>query len=215
MHLAAGLFLLLVSAAPALRAQRAPVEIERLELDAHLDPDQQVISAKANLTLRNHSGEHLEVVELFIPGPLGAGAQVGRAWDYHGQLAFRADPVEANESQQIQVALRAPLKPGGKQRIVVSYTLALNGMPNSPAGTTLSERHAQLASAGWYPAPAVSSPPRHILLAVRLPRDWRVRALAKPKRVLQGVATASYEVTIKNAAADAVLFRADAPGAPE
>ena len=214
-RLAAGLFLLLVSAAPALQAQRAPVEIERLELDAHLDPDQQVISAKANLTLRNRSGDHVEVVELFIPGPVGARAQVERAWDYHGQLAFRSDLVEANQSQQIQVALRSPLKPGGKQRIVVSYTLALSGLLNSPTSTALSEKHAQLASAGWYPAPVVSAPPRHIFLAVRLPKDWRVWALAKPRRVLEGTAMASYEATIKNAAADVVLFRASAPTAPE
>lgn len=215
MRLVAGLFFLLAAAAPALQAQRAPVEIERLELDAHLNPDQQVISAKANLTLRNRSGNHVEVVELFIPAPLGARAQVERAWDYHGQLAFRADPVEGNQSQQIQVALRSPLKPGGKQRVVVSYTLALSGLLNSPTSTVLSEKHAQLASAGWYPAPAVSAPPRHILLAVRLPKDWRVWALAKPKRVLQGAAIASYEVTIKNAAGDVVLFRASASAAPE
>ncbi len=215
MRVGLGLLLLLASAPFALEAQRAPVEIEKLQLDVHLDPDEQVLSAKANLVLRNRSGNHVEVVELFIPGPLGARAQVERAWDYHGQLAFRGDPVETNQSQQIQVALRSPLKPGGKQRIVLSYTLALNGLPNSPTGTALSPKRAQLAAAGWYPAPAVSAPPRHILLAVRLPKEWRVWALAKPKRVLEGTAMASYEVTIKNALADVVLFRAAAPAAPE
>jgi len=211
---AAALFLLLAAPA-ALPAQRTPVEIERLELDVHLDPDKQVLSAKANLTLRNRSGSHVEVVELFIPTPLGLRAHAERAWDYHGQLAFRGDPVEANQSQQIQVALRSPLKPGGKQRIVVSYTVDLSGLPNSPDATALSEDRAQLASVGWYPAPALSAPPRHILLTVRLPKDWRVWALAKPKRVLQGVAMASYEVNLKNAPADVVLFRASAPSAPD
>lgn len=198
-----------------LHAQRAPVEIERLELDVRLDPVEQALSAKANLVLRNRSGNHVEVVELFIPGPLGARAEVERAWDYNGQLAFRADAVGTNQSQQIQVALRAPLKPGGKQRIVVSYTIALSGLPNSPTGTALSPQRAQLAATGWYPAPALSAPAPHILLAVRLPKNWRVWALAKPKRVLEGEVMASYEVTIKNAAADAVLVRAAATGSPE
>ena len=211
----AALVFLLLSAPAALRAQRAPVEIERLELDVHLDPEQQVLSAKANLTLRNRSGQHLEVVELFIPGPLGARAQVERAWDYHGQLAFRGDPVEANQSQEIQVALRAPVKPGGKQRIVVSYTISLSGLPNSPTATALSSERAQLAATGWYPAPAVSAPPRHILLAVRLPKDWRVWVPSKPRRVFDGTAVANYDVTVKNAPADAVLFRAAAPNQPE
>ena len=167
------------------------------------------------MVLRNQSANHVEVVGLLIPGPLGARAVIERAWDYHGQLAFRADPVETNQSQQIQVALRSPLKPGGKQRIVVSYTLALDGLPNSPNSTAISTQRAGLAATGWYPAPAVAGPPPHIRLSVRLPRDWRVWALAKPKRVLEGQASASYEMTIKNAPADALLFRAAAPESPD
>ncbi|MCI0403266.1 MAG: hypothetical protein L0212_07055 [Acidobacteria bacterium] len=191
------------------------MEIERLGLDVRLDPAEQALSAKANLLLRNRGANHVEVVDLFIPAPLGTRTVVERAWDYHGQLAFRADPVEANQSQQIQVALRSPLKPGGKQRIVISYTMALSGLPNSPTGTALSPQRAGLAATGWYPAPAVSAPPSHIFLSVRLPKEWRVWALAKPKRVLQGQASASYEMTIKNAAADALLFRAAATDSPD
>jgi hypothetical protein len=208
--------LLLIVAAPlTLHAQRAPVEVEEARLDVRLDPEEQAISAKANLVLRNLGTTHVDLVNLFIPAPLGRRAVIERAWDYHGQLAFRADPIEANQSQQIQVALRKPLKPGGKQRIVLSYTLDLHGLPNSPTATGLSEKRASLATTGWYPAPALSSPPPKIFLSVRLPKEWRVWALAKPKRVLEGQASASYDMTIKKAAADALLFRAAAPDSPD
>jgi hypothetical protein len=207
--------LLLLSAPLALPAQRTPVEIERLDLDVRLDPAEQALSAKANMVLRNRSGNHVEVVELFIPAPLGNRAVVERAWDYHGQLAFRADPVDVNQSQQIQVALRSPLKPGGKRRIVLTYRLAMDALPNSPAGTAITSQRARLAAVGWYPAPALSAPPSRIRLSVRLPKDWRVWALAKPKLVLEGQASASYEMTIKNAAADTLLFTAAATDSPE
>jgi hypothetical protein len=207
--------LFVLSAPLVLPAQRTPVEIERLELDVRLDPAEQALSAKANMVLRNRGGNHVEIVGLFIPAPLGQRAVIERAWDYHGQLAFRADPVDANQSQQIQVALRAPLKPGGKQRIVLSYTLALDALPNSSSSTTLTAQRARLAATGWYPAPALSAPPGFIRLSVRLPKAWRVWALAKPKRVLEGQAMASYEMTIKNAAVDAVLFTAAAADSSE
>ena len=208
-------FSLLLGTAPLPgRAAGAPVGVERLELDARLDPSGPALYAKANMVLRNRSRAPVELVEFQLPAPLGARTTVENVWDRNGQLAWRSDSVEADQPLAITVALRLPLAPGDRQRIVVSFAMKLEGL-ESPAAAQVSAQSARLATSGWYPALAGSEPalPEWIRLTVRLPKDWRVEGATRPKRVMEGTASSSYEVTLGHMTPDALLFGATAPSA--
>lgn len=186
--------------------------MERLELDARIDPTGPTLYAKANLVLRNRERTPVELVDFEIPAPLGARTTVENVWDRNGQLAWRSDAVEATQPLAITVALRLPLAPGDRQRIVIAFAIQLEGL-SAPAPAQVSARRAQLAMSGWYPALAGSEAtmPEWIRVTVRLPKDWQVEGIVRPKRVLEGEASASFEMTIKGAPVNAVLFRATAP----
>jgi len=206
---------LLIGAAglPA-RAADAEVSVERLELDARIDPGGPALYAKANMVLRNHSRAPVELVDFQIPAPLGARTVVENVWDRNGQLAWRSDAVEADQPLAITVALRLPLTPGDRKRIVVSFAIRLEGL-NAPAAAQVSAQSARLATTGWYPSLAGPEPtlPQWVRLTVRLPKDWRVEGATKPKRVMSGEASNSYEVTLEHLSPEGVLFSATAPGA--
>ena len=204
---------LLPGAAPlAASPADTPVSVERLELDARIDPGGPALYAKANMVLRNRSHAPVELVEFQLPAPLGARTIVENVWDRDGQLAWRSDAVEADQPLAITVALRLPLPPGDRKRIVISFATKMEGL-SAPAAAQVSARNAQLATSGWYPALADpgATPPEWIRLTVRLPKTWHIEGATRPKRVFQGDASASYEVTVTHVASDGVLFRAHAP----
>lgn len=208
-------FLLLLGVAPLpALAANAPVGVERLELDARIDPSGPALYAKANMVLRNRSRAPVELVEFQLPAPLGARTVVENVWDRNGQLAWRSDAVEADQPLAITVALRLPLPPGDRQRIVISFAMKLEGLA-PPTAAQVSAQSARLATSGWYPAlaDAGAAQPEWIRLTVRLPKDWRVEGATKPKRVLVGEASASYEITLQHLTPDALLFAATAPAA--
>jgi len=198
--------------AAILPAASSPVRVERLELDARIYPTGPALFAKANMVLRNRDRMPVELVDFEIPAPLGARTTVENVWDRNGQLAWRSDAVEAGQPLAITVALRLPLSPGDRQRIVIAFAIRLEGL-DAAAPAHASARSAQLSMAGWYPtlAGADVSMPEWIRCTVRLPKDWSVEGIVRPKRVLVGEASASYEMTIKGAPPNAVLFRATAP----
>ena len=205
------LFLMFFPLSPRAEAA-APVVVERLELDARLDPSGPALFAKANMVLRNRSRAPIDLVEFQLPAPLGAQTVVENVWDRNGQLAWRSDPVEASQPLSITVALRLPLSPGDRQRIVVSFATKFEGL-TVPAAAQVSRQTARLATTGWYPAlvSPESAAPQWIRLTVRLPKDWTVEGPTKPKRVLEGAATASYEITLAQVTPDGLLFRGTAP----
>lgn len=208
--------LLLGAAALPARAADAAVSVERLELDARIDPGGPGLFAKANMVLRNHSSAPVELVDFQIPAPLGARTLVENVWDRNGQLAWRSDAVEADQPLAITVALRLPLTPGDRKRIVVSFAIRLAGL-SAPAAAQVSAQSARLATTGWYPALVGPEPalPEWVRLTVRLPKDWRVEGATRPKRVLVGEASASYELTLDHLPPEGLLFSATAPSVPK
>ncbi len=206
--------LLLCAAALPARAADAAVSVERLELDARIDPGGPGLFAKANMVLRNHSRAPVELVDFQIPAPLGARTVVENVWDRNGQLAWRSDAVEADQALAITVALRLPLTPGDRKRIVVSFAIRLEGL-TAPAAAQVSAQSARLATTGWYPALAGpdAGMPEWVRLSVRLPKDWRVEGATRPKRVFVGEASASYELTLERLPPEGVLFSATASSA--
>ncbi len=190
------------------------MSVERLELDARIDPGGPALYAKANMVLRNHGRSPVELVDFEIPAPLGARTVVENVWDRNGQLAWRSDAVEADQPLAITVALRLPLASGDRKRIVVSFAIRLAGL-SAPAAAQISQQSARLETTGWYPALAGPEPalPEWVRLTVRLPKDWRVEGATKPKRVLAGEASNSYELTLDRLSPGGLLFSATAPGA--
>lgn len=205
----------LVLASPA--APASPVEIERVDLNVHLDPRFQALYATAKLVLRNRGEEPLNILEFAFPGPLGARVTCRGVWDREGELGWRFDPAEEDSSRKLLVALRSPFKPGKKLVLGVSYEASLAGLtaPNAPA--LVSSQRARLLTTGWYPLLARSHTvvPRALRLVVRLPKECQVRAPVKLKKIANGTTLASYELTLKHIEPETVVFRAEAcPSVP-
>ena len=199
-------FLLL---APALRA--APLELERLDLEVHIDPRFQALYAKAQLVLRNDARESRDTVELEFSAPLAPRIQVRSVWDRRGELPWRLDSVSgANAPRLLLVGLRSALAPGKKQVVVVSYEVDLQGFTASAAPVAVSSESARLSTTGWYPVPAGSDPalPRALHLTVRLPKEWQVAAPVKLKQLRDGTALASYELELPRVQPGQLLLRA-------
>ena len=188
--------------------------VERAELDAQIDPQTQTVYAKAGLLLRNPGSEPLDVIEFGVPAPLGSRTEVKSVWDRDGQLAWRSDPVEEKQPRTLQVALRSLLKPGKKIRLVVSFETNLEGMA-AGAAASVSASGAQLATTGWYPLPVGSGPmpPESLRLTVRLPKEWRVVAPEKVKKIHAGTALTTYEIGLDEVRPEQILLRAG-PGGP-
>jgi len=193
-------------------AAAAQVEIERLELDARLEPQARAVYARATFFLRNRSYSSPDVLEFDFPAPLGGRARVNAVWDRQGELPWRADAAEGERAGPLRVALRSPLAFGKKLVVVVSYDLELEGFTAPPEALLVTPEGARLATTGWYPWPRGSEPdlPRRLRLTVRLPKEWQVAAPAKLKRLRDGTALASYELELQRVEPGQLLFRAGA-----
>ncbi len=207
--LAAGLLLTALPAA-------AQLEIERVELEVRLDPREQALYARATYFLRNRGYRSPETLEFDFPAALAGRVRLGPVWDRNGELSWRADEVNPDGTRRLRVEVRAPLFPGKKLVVVVSYDLDLAEFGSSPADIVVTEKSARLAATGWYPLPRGAAPvlPRRLRLAVRLPKDWQVVASGKLKRLQAGTVLASYEVTLEHVEPGAPLLRAGAPLPP-
>jgi hypothetical protein len=194
----------------------AQLEIERLELEARLDPREQALYTRATFFLRNRTPRSLEVLELDFPAALASRARVNAVWDRDGELPWRADEDEGPDARPLRVGLRTPLAFGKKLVVVVGYDLDLASSASSPGDAVVTEKSARLAATGWYPLPRSAAPalPRRLRLAVRLPKDWQVAASGKLKRLQEGSALATYEVTLERVEPGAPLLRAGAPLPP-
>lgn len=200
-------FLLLVSASPA-----AELEVERVELNVHLDPPLQALYAQAKLTLRNRGLASLDAVELEFPRELEPRLQVRAVWDRGGELPWRQEPSEAGIPRPVLVGLRSFLDGGKKLTLVVSYDLNLKEFAGADGALRVSPEKASLPTTGWYPVPVGSDAPlpRSLRLTVRLPKEWRVSAPGKLKQIRDGTALASYELEVKPVEPGRWLFRAEA-----
>lgn len=207
--LLAGLF----PAAPA--AQTAPVEVERLELTVRVDPAYQALYARAAFFLRNRTYGSPDVLEFDFPAALADRVRLGSVWDRNGELGWRADEVTADGVRRLRVQARAPLFPGKKLVVVVTYDLELEGFAAADDGLLVSRDVVRLPAAGWYPQLVdAAAPPRALRLTARLPKDWQVQAPGKLKRLNDGTALASYEFDLKEGRPGDVLLRAGAPRPP-
>jgi hypothetical protein len=193
-------------------AAAAQVEIERLELDARLEPQARAVYARATFFLRNRSYSSPDVLEFDFPAALAGRVRLGSVWDRNGELSWRADEVNPDGTRRLRVEVRAPLFPGKKLVVVVSYDLDLEGFAAAQDALQLTAESARLATTGWYPLPRGSEPdlPRRLRLTVRLPKEWQVAAPAKLKRLRDGTALASYELELQRVEPGQLLFRAGA-----
>lgn len=211
----AALLLLLLAgtllATPVLPA--AELEVERVELSVQLDPEAQALYATARLFLRNPGHPALDILDFTVPAPLGERFDCRSVWVRKGELAWRLDPVEDSAAARLRVALLSPLKAGKKLVIGVSYEVDLEGLSPPDAPASVAPHNARLSTTGWYPLPAGtgSATPERLRLAVRLPKDWRVNAPVKVKRITDGSALASYEVELKHFAPGQLLVGATPP----
>lgn len=194
----------------------AQLRAERVELDVQIDPNLQALYVQAKLEIHNRGGKALDILELEFPAPLGSRLQVKTAWDEGGELAWRSDPVEETVPRPLRVVLRSPLAPGRKRLVVVSYELSLNGFAHPAAAAVVSEDSARLSTTGWYPWPRNSDPaaPQTLRLTVRLPKQWRVAAPTRLKKIREGTALAIYELEIKRVEPGRLVFQAGAAGPP-
>lgn len=211
---AAPLPLLLVAvllAAPVSPA--AELEVERVELSVQLDPEAQAFYATARLFLRNSGYLALEILDFTVPAPLGERFECRSVWARKGELGWRLDPVEDSGAARLRVALLTPLKAGKKLVIGISYEVNLEGLSALDPPASVSAQNARLSTTGWYPRPAASGSavPQRLRLAVRLPKDWRVSAPIKVKRISDGSALASYELELKHLESGQLLFGAASP----
>jgi len=200
--------LLAVPVSPA-----AELELERVELSVHLDPALQALYTTARLFLRNPGPEVLDVLDFDVPAPLGGRFECRSVWVRQGELGWRLDPVEDSAAARLRVALLSPLKAGKKLVVGIRYEVNLEGLSDPDTPASVSSRSAQLLTTGWYPQPAGSDSvvPQRLRLAVRLPKDWEVRAPAEVKRISDGSALAGYELELKSVGPGQLLFRATPP----
>jgi hypothetical protein len=201
----------LLLAAPT--AAATPLEVERLELNVHLDPNEQALYATAKLVLRNRGYQNLEILEFTWPEALSPHVDCNSAWGRQGELPWRLDPPEKDTPRRLLVALLSPLRPGKKLVLGINYELALEELLDSEALVLVSPQKVQLRTTGWYPLPRDSdgAPPPVLRLTVRLPKEWRVSAPFKLKKINEGTALASYELEVKSAGPGQLLLRATPP----
>ncbi|MFQ5776976.1 MAG: hypothetical protein ACE5IP_03100 [Terriglobia bacterium] len=189
---------------------RAQLRAERVNLEVRIDPAPLAVYAKARLVLRNRNPKSRDIVELRFPAPLGSRVQVRAVWDRGGELGWRSDAGADGESRKLRIALRAPLRRGKKVEVVVSYDMDLTGFTSPEAPLEVSSSGARLGTTGWYPLPLGLDPaaPQRLRLSVRLPKEWRVSARARLKKLSNGTALASYELTLKRVEPGRWLLRA-------
>lgn len=188
----------------------AQLEVERAEVNVHLDPPLLALYARAKLVLRNRSGQNLETLELEFPAPLGPRIKVRAVWDRGGELPWRAGPADEGAPRTLVVALRSPLPPEKESVVVVSYDVELEGFAAPKGPLSISSESAWLSTTGWYPLPGGSEPalPQELRLVVRLPKRWQVTAAVELKQISKGTALASYELELQTVEPGRILVRA-------
>lgn len=197
-------------AAPAVTPS-ASLHVEGVETEVQLDPNFQAAYVTARLRLRHEGLEPLDQVELDFPAELGPRIEVRTVWDRRGELEWQFPWVKEKFPRTLRVALRAPLNPGEKFILGVSYAIDTLKLPANPP-VIVTPRAARLSTTGWYPLPAAPDPhpPNALRLTLRLPKEWQLTSDAKVKRLRNGTKLATYELLLKPVEAGRLLLEAEA-----